>query len=157
MKKTLLVILIATLLMVPAYGNAVYYESNAVTTETIVEQPLEGKDCIYDVEVSWWNPYEGTVTIINHANRPAKGQLRVTITGGKHLGFCVCDCTYWWVLSTDVKYRGESIPFSGLSFSSTPPTVTHTFSPRVYQPGENTYPIRVNCVPQVVDICWEVV
>lgn len=157
------ILLIALIVVTPM--NLVYYESNVVSTSTTVEQPLEGSGCIYNVEVAHCDPYKGTVTIINHANRPVKGRLKVTLTGGYHWQECagccslcqwLCRCWDVWALATKVTYRGETIPYLSIN-STTKPKVTHTFSPRVYSPGENIYPIRVNCEPQVVDICWEVV
>ena len=75
MKKIILTILLAVMLIVPAYGVLVPYESNLVSDTFEVQKPV----VIYPHEI--WLPDDWNVTIImeNRANRPVNGTISIDV------------------------------------------------------------------------------
>lgn len=132
MKKTMISLaLVMTILIAAttAYGAVVYYESNMVTDDFTVSGALEGEDCVL---VNC--PDEFRVNVTNRANRPSRGMLETTFTGGNG--------------TIDVKYRGEKISFVN--------STAYTFKCETYGVGQTGHKMNLTGSGDVI-VCWEII
>jgi len=75
MKKTIFTILLAVMLIVPAYGALVPYESNIVSDTFEVRKPV----VIYPYEIWLPDDWNTTITMENRANNPINGTISIDV------------------------------------------------------------------------------
>ena len=126
MRKTIIAVILLMLLVAPAYGVLVPYESDMVSDTFEVRKPLS----VNPDDVRLVNETETYVVVTNHANNPVTGNLHLTIDAWQ------IPCYNW--VEFDITYKGDTRHlWTGTGATHVHDITAETDFINTYEPGED--------------------